>query len=89
VDALERTGYEPVLDDESTIRLRNCSFHRLASQHRDLICAMNLSLIQGLIDALPQVGRTACLDRRETGCCVAVGYASASSNERSDSIVTR
>jgi hypothetical protein len=51
--------------------------------------AMNLSLIQGLIDALPQAGRTACLDRRETGCCVAVGYASASSNERSDSIVTR
>jgi hypothetical protein len=50
---------------------------------------MNLSLIQGLIDALPQAGRTACLDRRETGCCVAVGYASASSNERSDSIVTR
>jgi predicted ArsR family transcriptional regulator len=70
--ALERTGYEPVLDGGSVIRLRNCPFHRLATEHRDLICGMNLALVQGMIDALPAAGRGARLDRREQGCCVAV-----------------
>jgi predicted ArsR family transcriptional regulator len=70
--ALARTGYEPVLEDGGVIRLRNCPFHRLATEHRDLICGMNLALVQGMIDALPPAGRAARLDRREQGCCVAV-----------------
>jgi predicted ArsR family transcriptional regulator len=70
--ALARTGYEPVLEHGSVIRLRNCPFHRLATEHRDLICGMNLALVQGMIDALPPAGRAARLDRREQGCCVAV-----------------
>jgi predicted ArsR family transcriptional regulator len=71
VNALAATGYEPVCAG-ADIRLRNCPFHRLAEQHRDLICGMNVSLVQGMIDALPGDGRTARLDRGAAGCCVAV-----------------
>ena len=72
VNALAATGYEPVCAG-ADIRLRNCPFHHLAEQHRDLICGMNVSLVQGMIDALPGDGRTARLDRGAAGCCVAVG----------------
>jgi predicted ArsR family transcriptional regulator len=71
VNALAATGYEPVCAG-ADIRLRNCPFHHLAEQHRDLICGMNVSLVQGMIDALPGDGRTARLDRGATGCCVAI-----------------
>ncbi len=71
VNALAATGYEPVCVD-GDIRLRNCPFHHLAEEHRDLICGMNVSLVRGMIDALPDEGRTARLDRGKTGCCVAI-----------------
>jgi predicted ArsR family transcriptional regulator len=71
VNALAATGYEPVCVG-ADIRLRNCPFHHLAAQHRDLICGMNVSLVQGMIDALPDDPRTARLDRGPTGCCVAI-----------------
>ena len=34
------------------IRLRNCPFHQLAEQHRDVVCGMNLALIEGLVAGL-------------------------------------
>jgi predicted ArsR family transcriptional regulator len=71
VNALAATGYEPVCV-AGDIRLRNCPFHHLAEGHRDLICGMNVSLVQGMIDALPGDARTARLDRGPRGCCVAI-----------------
>jgi predicted ArsR family transcriptional regulator len=71
--ALTDAGYEPFLDDGREIRLRNCPFHHLAQQHRDLICAMNHSLIEGMLDGLGAPGRSARLDPRPGCCCVAVG----------------
>jgi predicted ArsR family transcriptional regulator len=71
VNTLAATGYEPVCAD-GNIRLRNCPFHHLAEGHRELICGMNVSLVQGMIDALPGDGRTARLDRGRAGCCVAI-----------------
>ena len=50
--ALARHGYEPRRDDAGTIRLRNCPFHQLAEQHRDIVCGMNLGLIEGLVAGL-------------------------------------
>jgi predicted ArsR family transcriptional regulator len=74
-DVLRAHGYEPFADQDGTIRLRNCPFHQLAEQHRDLVCGMNLALIQGLADSLadggpggPQPG----LDPRPGCCCVAI-----------------
>jgi len=71
METLAAAGYEPYLD-AGTIRLRNCPFHRLADRHRELVCDMNLALVGGLLDALPDEGRRPLLDRREHGCCVAI-----------------
>jgi predicted ArsR family transcriptional regulator len=64
-------GYRPSeVDDE--LCLLNCPFDRLAAEHTELVCGLNLALVQGVIDGLeaetlrprlaPQAGR----------CCVRV-----------------
>lgn len=57
---LERQGFEPFEDGDS-IRLRNCPFHRLARQHTELICGMNLSMLSGALTAI-EAGYEARLD---------------------------
>ncbi|MBW3663680.1 MAG: helix-turn-helix domain-containing protein [Actinobacteria bacterium] len=71
-DVLERLtaqGYEPY-DDDGVIRLRNCPFHRLATEHRDLVCGMNLAMLGAVVEAAgaPLEAR---LDPCEGRCCVA------------------
>ncbi len=48
-------GYEPV-DEEGTIRLRNCPFDALVEEHRPLVCGTNLALAQGILDGLGDAG---------------------------------
>lgn len=69
VDHLAKQGFEPY-DDDGVIRLRNCPFHRLAQEHTELVCGMNLALLQGLVDAV-DAPRTAVLDPAPHRCCVA------------------
>src|SRR6185312_7322820 len=35
---LTQQGYEPCCGADGVIRLRNCPFHQLAQQHRELVC---------------------------------------------------
>ena len=73
VDVLSRHGYEPDLADTDDIALANCPFHRIAEQHRELVCGMNLHLIAGVLDDIdPQHELEARLDRRDGNCCVRV-----------------
>jgi predicted ArsR family transcriptional regulator len=53
VDVLAHAGYEPVQDND-TIRLRNCPFDALVDEHRPLVCGTNLALAQGVLDGLSQ-----------------------------------
>jgi predicted ArsR family transcriptional regulator len=69
VQVLEARGYEPY-DDAGTVRLRNCPFDALASEHRDLVCGMNLALIEGAAEALGNAVHPR-LDPRSGECCVA------------------
>ena len=71
-DALTARGYEPFEDDDGVIRLRNCPFHRLAEQHRDVVCGMNRSYLQGLLDGLGRGDVTASLEPEPGRCCVAI-----------------
>ena len=69
--SLASRGYEPYADDTGDLRLRNCPFHRLAAEHRELICTANLALITGIseqtgVEAQPR------LDPRPGECCVVV-----------------
>ena len=76
-DALERTaevlarhGYEP-RTTETEICLANCPFDRLATQHTELVCGMNLALIDGVVAELGAEA-TAELAPQPGFCCVRV-----------------
>ena len=71
-DALRGHGFEPAQDEDGTIRLRNCPFHQLAAEHRDLVCGMNLALIEGLVAGLGANGLHPALDPQPGHCCVAI-----------------
>lgn len=66
---LEAYGYEPRLDGPR-VTLGNCPFHTLAQQHTELVCGMNLRLLDGLLDVLPDTGWTAHLAPAPDRCCV-------------------
>src|ERR1700754_2333471 len=48
---LEEHGFEPRIDGSDMV-LGNCPFHRLAQAHTQLVCGMNLSLIEGILSGL-------------------------------------
>ena len=70
VETLDERGYEPA-EVGSTLRLRNCPFHALVDDHRDLVCGMNLALAEGILDGLGEERISARLDRQPGLCCVA------------------
>jgi predicted ArsR family transcriptional regulator len=71
--ALARQGYEPCRGGDGVIRLRNCPFHQLAERHREVVCGMNLTLIEGLVEGLGADAMHPVLDPRPGYCCVALG----------------
>lgn len=67
---LEEAGFEPAAGEREVIALRNCPFDAIAQTHRDLVCGMNLSLMDGVIAGLRATGIHAELDRQPGMCCV-------------------
>ncbi|HEY5855377.1 MAG TPA: helix-turn-helix domain-containing protein [Aldersonia sp.] len=67
--ALEGYGFEPRTEN-AEILLGNCPFHRLAQQHTDLVCGMNLCLLDGLLDGLTGTGLVPRLEPTPGRCCV-------------------
>jgi predicted ArsR family transcriptional regulator len=70
---LTQQGYEPCGGADGVIRLRNCPFHQLTEQHREVVCGMNLALVEGLVDGLGTDGLRPVLDPQPGHCCVAIG----------------
>jgi predicted ArsR family transcriptional regulator len=66
---LQTHGFEPRRDG-SQITLANCPFHALAQEYTELVCGMNLSLLDGLLDGLATTGLTARLEPTPPYCCV-------------------
>lgn len=71
-ETLEARGYEPTETPSGEIRFRNCPFHALVDNHRDLVCNMNLALAEGILDGLGDDRFTARLDPQPGQCCVAI-----------------
>jgi predicted ArsR family transcriptional regulator len=67
---LTERGYEPY-DDNGTIRVRNCPFHALAAEHQELVCGMNLAVMEGVLEGISTERVHARLDPRPGECCVA------------------
>lgn len=66
---LARHGYEP-RDDDQRMVLANCPFHTLAASHTEMVCGMNLALVQGLVDEIGSEAIECRLEPGEQRCCV-------------------
>lgn len=71
VAALATQGYEPE-QASGEIRLRNCPFHALVSEHKDVVCGMNLALVKGVAEGLALRGAKPVLAPQPGMCCVAL-----------------
>lgn len=70
--ALRALGFEPRRTSEGEVVLRNCPFDSLRVYGREVICSMNLALIEGLLEGLELDEIQARLAPREGMCCVAL-----------------
>lgn len=71
-EILAETGYEPYRGDDGCLRVRNCPFHSLAEQDRDLVCGMNERLVEGIVRGLGNESLDVVLDQVPGECCVRV-----------------
>src|SRR5215469_10832589 len=71
--ALRDHGFEPWQDESGRVQLRNCPFHNLAACHPDMVCGMNLALIEGVVAGLGASELRPELDPRQSRCCVIIG----------------
>lgn len=68
-EALARIGYEP-RPEQGRVVLGNCPFHALVEDHHDLVCGMNLALLEGLLEGLGTADWTAAPESGGGRCCV-------------------
>jgi predicted ArsR family transcriptional regulator len=70
-DVLTEHGYEPRVDGKA-ITMANCPFHSLAQNHTELVCGMNLDLMNGLLEGLSPRTLRARLTPTPGMCCVTI-----------------
>jgi predicted ArsR family transcriptional regulator len=76
LEVLARNGYQPEVGEHKEIALANCPFHRLAEEHRTLVCGMNLDFLRGLLEGMGPTDRLAARLAPEPGyCCVRIAAA--------------
>ena len=73
IDVLGEYGFEPILGKNGEILLRNCPFDAAVQESKEIVCGMNLRLMDGLVKGLRLRGVTAKLDPKPGFCCVAIG----------------
>jgi predicted ArsR family transcriptional regulator len=69
LEVLEAHGFEPRPQGAEVV-LGNCPFHALAREHTQLVCGMNLHLVDGLLHGLECTGLRARLSPASGHCCV-------------------
>ncbi len=66
-------GYEPAIGTDDDITLVNCPFHRLAEEHRSLVCTMNRDFLGGVLEGIAPAGNLDARLEPEPGyCCVRI-----------------
>ena len=71
LNALRDGGYQPMLQSDGAIRLRNCPFDALVDEHRPLVCDTNFALAEGLVRGAGSTGYVPVVDQQPGYCCVA------------------
>ncbi len=71
-EVLTEHGFEPFADNDGSMALRNCPFHQLAESHREIVCTMNLALLEGVATGIGAQDVRPCLEPVPGRCCVVV-----------------
>src|SRR5215212_7466855 len=69
-EILEDHGFEPRPDGTGGLLLGNCPFHRLARQHTEVVCHLNLDLLRAAAEGAGDRRLTVVLDPGPGRCCV-------------------
>ncbi len=70
LDVLRGAGYEPQHNASTgSLFLRNCPYHALTAEHRELTCGMNIAWAEGVVDSLGSPVRAE-LAPEPGRCCV-------------------
>jgi predicted ArsR family transcriptional regulator len=85
-DALRQEGYEPYDAGDGELRLRNCPFHELSRDYRQLVCGTNLCLLQGFAAGLGLQDLDVALDPRPGECCVVFRKRRAEAGQKAQSL---
>ncbi|HYW23919.1 MAG TPA: helix-turn-helix domain-containing protein [Terriglobales bacterium] len=71
LEVLWQHGFEPRSND-GKVTLRNCPFKAVAYVHRDLVCPMNLALMETFVTGLNVTGVSLVCVPGDVGCCVSM-----------------
>ena len=72
IGCLRESGYEPAVDDDGDVVLRNCPFHQVAQRQTELVCGMNHALIRGILTGTGDDSERAELAPCPGRCCVVI-----------------
>lgn len=72
IAALYGCGYQPRDSAGGAVELHNCPFHRIAQEHPQLVCGLNLRLIEGMITGSANPHARAVLRPSPNRCCVVI-----------------
>jgi len=67
---LRNVGFEPERERGGRVVLKNCPFEALARASREVVCGMNLALVQGMVEGLGLEEAEVALDPAPGRCCV-------------------
>jgi len=67
--SLQPHGYEPRIEDERMV-LENCPFDKVARDHTELVCGLNVEFVGGVADGLGCAGLAVSLEPSPGRCCV-------------------
>ncbi|MBY0288985.1 MAG: helix-turn-helix domain-containing protein [Mycobacteriaceae bacterium] len=82
IEALHSCGYQPRVVDDGRIELRNCPFHVVAQDHTEVVCGLNLRLVEGVLAGCVAKKARAELDPHPKRCCVVIDGARARQPKR-------
>jgi len=68
-EQLRTQGYEPRIQDDRLL-LENCPFDKLAKEHTELVCGLNVDFVAGMAAGLACTGVRVVLDPAPGRCCV-------------------
>lgn len=77
---LDEQGYA-TRAEPAGLAFANCPFHALVAEHTDLVCGMNLAIVEGMLGGLPPLPVAAVLDPGEGRCCVRLAWAASGTTQ--------